>query len=191
MDHVVDEHVAAGGAQVANVLCEGRLASPGGGESEAGAWGKVMYDFEHRRSLANGFRNAVGRPEVDAVLAGQDLDAPRQVSRGLDIGQVVDAVRQHADFRAGPVRTQVGAREVRHVRDVALGDVCLAGNGQRGRPDGRDQRRVAQSLDLSERQAGANRIVLRKGASHAAAQCRDPAQQAGRDLGLDVDQNPA
>jgi hypothetical protein len=142
-------------------------------------------DLEHRRAFADRV------VQSDPVLAGQDLDARRQVARGLDLGQEVDAVRQHADFRTAAVNAKVVAREVRHVGDVALGGVGLAGYGPRGGPDGGDLRRPAQGLDLHERQAGANRSVLRVGAGHAAAESRDPAQQAGRDLGPDVDQDPA
>src|SRR5207302_4887047 len=82
VEDVVDDDVAPGVAQIADMLREGSGAAVGGGEEQLRARGEIGDDLEHRGSLVARARREYGhRAEIAA---------------GLARGEVGDAVRQYA-----------------------------------------------------------------------------------------------
>src|SRR5690606_20252182 len=76
VDDVIDDHVAAAGGQVKDVLRELRLVGQRGGEAQRRVRGQVVDDLQHRRAFA-----------AAALLARQHVDGRRQVATGLQVHQ--------------------------------------------------------------------------------------------------------
>src|SRR5262245_65301538 len=83
IDDVIDDNVAARGAQGADVVGETLDAVEGGGEEELRAGRHVVDDLEHRRALAGpGY----------AALSRQYRHVRRQIAGGYRLRQEVNAV---------------------------------------------------------------------------------------------------
>src|SRR5207247_5878286 len=95
--HVVDDDVAAGGAQSADVVREAPDAVESRGEVQLRARGEVVDDLEDRRAFVAGARLArqhYHRTEIVARLARREIR---------------DAVREDADLHAGSINVKRAA----------------------------------------------------------------------------------
>src|SRR5262249_43509275 len=99
VDQVVHDNVAAGRAQIPDVLRKLRGAAAASGKEQFRLWGQVRDDFKHRRAFAG----------AESGLAGQDGNG-RDIARSERTAEKVDAVGKHAHLdarsRGAEVRTR-------------------------------------------------------------------------------------
>ena len=177
---VIHDDVAAGRAQIENVLRKTRDAIERRGEEKLRPGRQVRDDLEHGRSFPRPRHAALSRQHGHGW----------QIAVRLRGGQKIDAVRENADLHAAAADAKAAARRVRFMRHVTLRiDGTRVGVSGHGRAHKFYAGAARQRFNRRQRNQRADGVEPGKMVEHRSARGFDLLEQLRRHGRLDVHQD--